>query len=84
LKLKSVILSNLETDIGEKEGAVLTRGLMDSKDDISTTILPEELLENPPKSYKYDNLYVFIPKSDDWSEVHEWVECILGGKSECL
>lgn len=100
LKLKDAILANLETDIKDNEGAVLARFLLNSKDNISSHILPEELLVNPPISPKYDNLYVFIPKANDpstrsadsgqagtgldWSEVHKWVECTLQGRSDCL
>lgn len=92
LKLKDAVLANLETDIDEKEGAVLARLLLNSRDNISSHILPEEFLINPPKSAQYDNLYVFIPRGDDtstgsgldWTEVHGWVECILEGKEKCL
>ncbi|MFC1600667.1 LCP family protein [Patescibacteria group bacterium] len=84
LKLKDVVLANLETDIEEKEGTVLARYLLNSKDNISSHILPEELLFNPPISPKYDNLYVFIPKDEDWSEVHSWVECVFERGNGCL
>ena len=92
LDLKDAFLSTLETDIEESEGAVLTRGFLNSKDNVFSFVLPEELLVNPPKSSKYDNLYVFIPKAEDsstdseqsWSEIHGWVECVLGGSNECL
>ncbi len=78
-RLMDTFLSNLETDILEEEGAVLVRNFLDSKDDVNSFILPEEMLVNPPKSVKYDNLYVFIPRGDDWSEVHAWTICILEG-----
>lgn len=92
LQLKDAFLSNLEMDIEENESAVLARILLNSKDNISSQILPEELLINPPLSFKYDNLYVFIPKEEglstgsglDWSEVHNWVECILDNEKECM
>lgn len=92
LKLKDAVLANLETDIKEDEVAVLARILLSSKNNISSHILPDALLINPPISSKYDNLYVFIPKDDDsstgsgldWSGVHNWVECVLEGRNNCL
>ena len=82
LEIKEAFLSTLETDIGENEGAVLARGFLNSKDNISSYVLPEELLINPLKSAQYDNLYVFIPKDEGWGEVHKWVMCALSG-GEC-
>jgi hypothetical protein len=34
-------------------------------------------LINPPKSAKYDELYVFIPKDGSWNKVQEWVKGVL-------
>lgn len=82
-RLKDVFLSNLETDIQEEESAVLARSFLNSKDNITSYILPEELLTNPPKSFQYDNLYVFIPKDGDWMETQTWVNCIYEN-SKCL
>jgi LCP family protein required for cell wall assembly len=84
-QLKNAFLANLETDIGEAEGAVLARNFLNSRANVTSFILPEEMLVNPPKSVKYDNLYVFIPKDEDpstgsgpsWSEIQKWVKCIL-------
>ena len=85
LELKKVALESLETDINPSEGAILARKIFDARDKMKSNILSEDFLENPPKSAKYDNLYVFIPKEIDpedptlrsWSKVHEWVKCVL-------
>ena len=44
---------------------------------VSSHTIPLELLENPPYSDEYNNLYVFIPKAGEWSEVHRWLEDIF-------
>ena len=28
-------------------------------------------------SYRYDNLYVFIPKNESWDDVYKWIECVF-------
>lgn len=76
-ELKEAVLASLETDIEQNEAAVLARSMYSSRENIVNLILPEELLINPPKSAKYDNLYVFIPKDDTWGEIHGWVSCVL-------
>ena len=88
--IKDVLSEYTETDIDSSAAAVIARRIFQSRNSMGTHLLPEKLLVNPPKSPRYDNLYVFIPKAEDpstgsgqgWSEVHEWVECVLG-KKDC-
>ena len=79
LALLEVAKRHVETDITGSAAAVIARRATQAKDKISSFVLPDKFLLNPPKSLRYDNLYVFIPKPGDWNEVHLWVECILGG-----
>jgi len=67
----------LETDIDIEAGSILARRMLQSRKGMKTYVIPEEFLVNPPESPRYDNLYVFIPKEGDWSEVQEWVEKVL-------
>lgn len=82
LELKDVAEKYIETDIGMSEAVILARRLLEARENVNSQVLPEDFLVNPPKSYRYDNLYVFVPKAEDWNKVHEWVECVLGG-GEC-
>lgn len=77
LDVVNVVLESVETDLGPSASAILARRLLEARESVVSRVLPEELLENPPKSYRYDNLYVFIPKDETWEEVHRWVECVL-------
>lgn len=77
LALWGAVRESIETDIEPGAGAVLTRRLIQAKDKIASYVLPETLLVNPPKSPRYDNLYVFIPGAGDWTEVHKWIWCKL-------
>jgi LCP family protein required for cell wall assembly len=77
LKLKSVTARYIETDIDSNAAAILARRTYQAKDVINSPVLLEEYLVNPPKSLRYDNLYVFISKDGSWNKVHEWVECVL-------
>ncbi|OGM20694.1 hypothetical protein A2714_03360 [Candidatus Woesebacteria bacterium RIFCSPHIGHO2_01_FULL_38_9] len=92
LLLKDEILKSVETDVEASSGAILARRALETKGNFTSFVIPEELLENPPYSQRYDNLYVFIPRKkdienplkQDWSEIHEWVICVLNKPdSEC-
>src|SRR3990172_2603875 len=86
-KVFSVLRSvqeSVETDIDPSAFAIFARRIISSRDNIYAKVLPESLLENPPISPRYDNLYVFIPIVEEETEpehvldkVHEWVECVL-------
>ena len=78
--LSNVAFEHLETDMDMSVLTILARRALQAKDNIRSSVLPEELLVNPPISPKFDNLYVFIPKDEDWSGVHEWVGCVLEGR----
>ena len=73
LSIWRVVKSSIESDISADIGAVLVRRAFDAREEISTFVLSEELLENPPISPRYDNQYVFVAKAGDWSEVWEWI-----------
>jgi anionic cell wall polymer biosynthesis LytR-Cps2A-Psr (LCP) family protein len=77
LSVWEVVRESVETDIDPSVGAILARRLFQTRSNIKSHVLAEDLLINPPVQYKYDNLYVFIPKAGDWEEVHSWVENIL-------
>ncbi len=82
LGLKEIILQMVETDLNPSSAAILARLIFETGDRISSQVLPENLLVNPPESPKYDNLYVFIPKNENWDEIHRWVNCFLN-EGEC-
>lgn len=77
--LKEAVLESTETDMPGSVAAIIGRRIFDGESKIRTFVLSDEFLENPPKSPKYDNLYVFLPKEGNWEKVHEWVLCVLGG-----
>jgi LCP family protein required for cell wall assembly len=85
LNLKDAAIKYIETDINSNSAAILARRVYQARDNISSHVLPEDFLISPPKSYRYDNLYVFIPAADDpstglgqgWSEVHNWTKCVI-------
>jgi len=80
LKLKSLwgeILGSVETDIDQRALAVLARKVLGARGSISSNVIPEDLLVQPSVSKRYDNQYVFIPKSGDWDQVQEWIASIL-------
>lgn len=75
--LWNIFNESVETDLSESALVILARRAFDARNSRKTYVLPEDLLENPPKSSQYDNLYVFIPKKGDWIEVHEWFKRLL-------
>ncbi len=77
LSVWEVVLESVETDIDPSAGAILARRLFQTRNQIESHVLSEDLLINPPVQYKYDNLYVFVPEAGDWEEVHSWIENVL-------
>ena len=84
IEIMEVLERNSETNINSFESVVLMRFLFNARDNISSHVIPEDMLINPPISPRYDNLYVFIPARDDpetpqhgWDEVHEWAKSVL-------
>jgi LCP family protein required for cell wall assembly len=84
-KLKSAILKHVEEDITPDSIAVIARVFFNARNNIKTDVLPEEFLVSPPKSPKYDNLYVLIPKNNNmslnkgqgWEDIQKWIREIL-------
>lgn len=77
LAVWDVVRESVETDINASAGAILARRTLQADEQMESHVLLEDLLINPPASARYDNLYVFIPKGDDWGEVHRWVESLF-------
>lgn len=75
----NVVKGSVETDIDIRAMAIVARRLLRAKDNIASYVVPEELLVVPPKSLKYDNLYVFIPKAgdSDFSQIHSWLNSVV-------
>ena len=89
IELRDVLLEYTETDIDMSTSAIFARRFLQSRENVNLFVLPEDLLENPPKLVRYDYLYVLIPNSKSltsllqdnpkqpWNEVHEWMNSIL-------
>jgi LCP family protein required for cell wall assembly len=79
LALYDIARKHIETDIPGGAGAIIARRILQTGGGLSSFILPENFLLNPPISFRYDNLYVFIPQKGDWTDVHIWVKCVISG-----
>lgn len=77
LNLWKIAKSSIESDITDSAGAILARKVVDARGNIKSYVLPEEFLNNPPKSKEFDNLYVFIPTGGNWSQVQAWFDCLF-------
>ncbi|MFH1971572.1 MAG: LCP family protein, partial [Patescibacteria group bacterium] len=57
-----VLKETVETNFDESSAVVVARKIFDAREDIVSSVIPEDFLINPPVSSRYDNQYVFIPK----------------------
>jgi len=73
LRLWTVARKYVETDLDGPSVAVLGRKVIAARKNVKSLVIPEELLINPPKSQKFDYQYVFIPKKENWEEIHLFV-----------
>jgi anionic cell wall polymer biosynthesis LytR-Cps2A-Psr (LCP) family protein len=78
-RLWSAVWVSLETNLTGEQLAYIARLAFDARDKVASYTIPKEFLFNPPYSEEYDNLYVFISASGDWSRVHSWVFSVLAG-----
>jgi len=76
IQLFKLITLNIQTDIPkEKYWQLLKAGLKIRN--IKTTTINSNYLINPPISKKYDNQWVLVPKSGNWSEIQEYIKKFL-------
>jgi LCP family protein required for cell wall assembly len=75
--LIDAIKSSIETDMDVTAASAIAKTILKEKPEIKSYLVPEELLFHPPVSTKYDNQYVFIPKSGNWLEVQNWFKSLV-------
>ncbi|MBI3397305.1 LCP family protein [Candidatus Woesebacteria bacterium] len=75
--IAKAVNSSIETDMDQNVMAIIVRKIIDNKGNVSTNVLLQELLINPPINKKFDNQYVFVPKAGTWVEVQNWFKKIL-------
>ena len=76
-KLYMVLDEEIETDLDNHQLAVFARLLFNYKKNINSYSIPEDLLIVPKNTEQYDNLYVFIPKENNWNEIQLWFDDTL-------
>lgn len=74
LAIMKVVLNSIQTDMDYPTAAIVARRVYDSKNSITSFIIPQGLLVNPPISDKYDFQSVFIPKAGNgkWQDINAW------------
>lgn len=77
LTLKNILMHYIETDIDTISLGTVARRILAGRSQIKSNVIGAEFLDNPPISPKYDNQYVFIPKTGSWDTVHKWVDNLL-------
>ena len=76
-EILAILKSNIETDMLDNAGAVLSRRVFQTRDQIKSFVVPESFMESPGLLAQYDFLYVFIPSTGSWEDLYKWVEKIL-------
>lgn len=79
LKIRKVVTQSIETDIPNSLFIPLLKKAYAARNNINSSVIPEDFLVNPPISRKYDNQYVLIPKSKNgsWDEMKEWYQKLI-------
>ncbi|MEK7168740.1 MAG: LCP family protein [Patescibacteria group bacterium] len=72
-KIYDMAISHTETDINIKDGLSIVRFMFESRENISFSSIPEDMLIVSQNDKKYDRQYVFLPASGRWKEVQEWL-----------
>jgi LCP family protein required for cell wall assembly len=72
-KVYTTIFNNIETDIDANYLMMYLKFLFNSKLNIETVSIPEEMLKVSKNEKKYDYQYVFLPKDGNWKGIQEWI-----------
>ena len=74
-KILKAVKSSIEIDLDPTATGILTRNILESRNNMNSRILPADLLVNPPITPTYDKQYVLIPKMGNgkWEEINKWV-----------
>jgi LCP family protein required for cell wall assembly len=76
IQLFKLVSLNIQTDIPKEKYWQIAKTGIKIKN-IKTATLNENYLINPPISKKYDNQWVLVPKSGNWSEIQKHIKSIL-------
>jgi LCP family protein required for cell wall assembly len=76
IQLFKLVSLNIQTDIPKEKYWQIAKIGIKIKN-IKTATLNENYLINPPISKKYDNQWVLVPKSGNWSEIQKHIKSIL-------
>jgi len=76
IQLFKLVSLNIQTDIPRENYWQLLKSGLKIRN-IKTTAINNNYLINPPISKKYDNQWVLVPKSGNWSEIQEYVKKFL-------
>ncbi len=79
LAILKVVLKSVETDLDYPTASIIARKFYDSRNSITSYVVPEDLLVNIEGSSLYDRQSVFIPKAGNgkWQEINSWVLSVL-------
>jgi LCP family protein required for cell wall assembly len=77
-KILMAVKASVETDLTPSAIGILGKTILASKNNISSQILPADLLINPPISSTYDKQYVLIPKlgNGKWEGLQQWFKSL--------
>jgi hypothetical protein len=69
---------SIKKDINNQQLAILGKNIfLKGKISIANVSLPEDLFIIPLYSSEYDFKYVLIPKNNDFSKIHQVVDCFI-------
>lgn len=73
-KILLAVKASVETDLTPSAIGILGKNALASRNNISSQVLPADLLVNPPISSTYDKQYVLIPKlgNGKWEGLQQW------------
>jgi len=77
IRFWKVASSSIETDLDFSSIAVLGKRFLIAGENVHSLAIPDGILISPPKSQKYNNQYVFVPKAGDWNELQGWIKDLI-------
>jgi len=78
IEIYKAVRSSVKIDFDEKTASLIARKMFDSRNNIVSLVIPEDLLIVPKNKVPYQNQYVFIPKlgNGKWSNLQKWYKSL--------
>lgn len=85
IKLYNLTNNIINRDITNQQAAIIIKNIVfNKKFGLESISLDQDFFITPQYSSLYDNKWVLIPKNQSYTDIHNYISCLLADKKGCL